>query len=264
MIKQCNEHEKQVILDYIGNDYHRCLYLYLDIIKYGCSSDMTRTWIQLLHGEVSAVILAYHTAFHIFSKKNNYDPREIDDLVSYVKPTIINGAADTIKKLEPYVSNNSYHLSIGHIGEWMGKTYEIDCSVVEASCSDILEVARLLYENEDIGASYLFDDLLKQMQERLEQGFVHSYVVHRDQKVASHLGTGAEVDGVCTIAYGITAPQYRGQGIASILFKHVCSIMKKSGKRVFSVYYSDNARKFHQKVGFVDVCEFGKLYRNAE
>ena len=100
------------------------------------------------------------------------------------------------------------------------------------------------------------------MQDRLNEGYVRSYVLHKNNEVAAHVGTGAEIKNVCTIAYTITSPKYRGQGLAGRLYNYSCSRLKSEGKRIFSVYYPESARVFHHKMGFVDICECGKLFLN--
>ena len=153
----------------------------------------------------------------------------------------------------------------GHIGEWVGNSAIVrKYHIVEAEDKDLPEVARMLYEDEDIGASYLYDDLLMQMRERLKEGFVRSYVIRKNGKAVAHVGTGAETKIACTIAYSITSPHYRGQGMACQLYDYACNQLKKEGKRIFSVYYPESAHQFHHKVGFVDICEFGKLYKIVE
>ena len=261
MIIQCNNSQQEEFLNYIGEDYPKCLYLYLDAVKYGCSSETTRTWMQTRNGVITAVALAYHTALHLFSRNNDFDVLEICELVKEVKPSIVNATANTIKKIEPALIKLGYLSEFGHIGEWKGiPIVETDIQVEEAVDDDIPQVAKMLYEDDDIGASYTYEDLLNQMRERLEEGFVRSFVVRKNKEVIAHLGTGAEMGGLCTISYGITSPECRGQGIASVIFSNVCNLMQSEGKRVFSIYYPENARNFHYKMGFVDICEYGKMY----
>lgn len=263
MISQCNNSQQEALLNYIGEDYPKCLYLYLDVIKYGCLSDTTRTWIQTRDGVITSVVLSYHTALHVFSRISDFDVTEICELVKEVKPTMVNAMAETIRKIEPELSKLGFRSEFGHIGEWMGSADRIeDDEVSIAKEKDIPEVARLLYEDENIGASYIFEDLLKQMQDRIKEGYVRSYVLHKNNEVAAHVGTGAEIKNVCTIAYSITSPKYRGQGLAGRLYNYSCSRLKSEGKRIFSVYYPESARVFHHKMGFVDICKCGKLYLN--
>ncbi len=266
MIELCDNRNENVVINYIGKDYPKCLYLYLDIIKFGCQSDTTQTWIQSRNNEITSVVLAYHTAIHIFSRDNEFDILELADLLMKINPTIINARLETIKKIEPILKGKGFLSEFGHIGEWMedDTSWTQDKDIDLANENDIPQIADLLYEDEDIGASYVYEDLLHQIKERLDEGFTRSYVIRKGDKVIAHVGTGAETDKVCTIAYTITAQDFRGQGLAKKLYNHACGILRKEGKRVFSVYYPENAYKFHHKVGFSDICKFGKLFKNVQ
>lgn len=81
MINLCSNSKAEDILSYIGNEYYKCLYLYIDMQQYGCSSEFTKTWIQEDNGEITAVMLAYHSAMHVYSKQQNFDVQELTEFL---------------------------------------------------------------------------------------------------------------------------------------------------------------------------------------
>ena len=163
------------------------------------------------------------------------------------------------------MSSNGFLSEYGHIGKFVHcEPSPVNCDIRLANKDDIKEIAKLLYEDDDIGTSYTMVDLVKQMEERVESGFVRSYVIKQDNHVVAHLATGAEIAKLCTVCYGITDSNYRGRGYFKNLMVFLCSELRKEGKEIYSVYYMENARKQHHKVGFVDCCDFGKLYRNIQ
>ena len=98
----------------------------------------------------------------------------------------------------------------------------------------------------------------------MKDGFTRSYVIRDNGKVVAHLGTGAEIDNLCTISYVITDPNYRGRGLSTSLFAYACNQLKSEGRDIYSVYYPEYSRRLHHKMGFVDCCAFGKLFRNIQ
>lgn len=262
MIVKCDRNQQNEIVEYIGNEYGKCLYLYIDLIKYGCDSKFANAWKVVDDKGINMVILSYHSALHMYSKNENFDGKEIAKFVRDKKPSIICAAKPLILALKPLLAEDGYETEIGYIGK---KTYSVKPSVyypVEiAQEGDIEQIAKLLYEDNDIGASYSFDDLVIQISERLSQGFVRSFVIKEEDKVVAHLGTGAEIENLCTISYVITDPNYRGKGLSSSLFCYACDELESEGKEIFSVYYPENSRRLHHRMGFVDYCEFGKLFR---
>lgn len=264
IIKISNDYQSTVV-DYIGEEYYKCLYLYIDIRQYGCSSEYTRTWIQENNEEITAVMLSYHSAMHVYSKELNLDVKELSEFILERNPSIICASAELIKLLEPMLCPNGFVSEFGHIGKFVHcMPTQVDCDIRLAENGDIYEIAKLLYEDDDIGSSYNLDDLIKQMEERISDGFVRSYVVKDNTHVVAHLGTGAEIKNLCTISYVITAPDYRGRGLSTSLFAYACKQLKLEGREIYSVYYPENSRRLHHKMGFIDCCEFGKLFRSVQ
>ena len=265
MIIECDDKRMIEILSYIGDEYYKCLYLYIDMQQYGCSSDYTKTWLQEDNGEITAVMLAYHSAMHVYSKQLNFDVQKLTSFLLEKNPSIICASAELIQLLELQMSSDGFISEFGHIGKFVYcEPSSVICDIRLANKEDIIEIAKLLYDDDDIGSSYTMDDLVNQIEERLESGFVRSYVIKEDDHVVAHLGTGAEIDKLCTISYVITNPEYRGRGLSSSLFSYACNQLNSEGKEIFSVYYPENSRRLHHKMGFVDCCEFGKLYRNIQ
>lgn len=262
MIIRCNNSEQQEIIDYIGTDYGKCLYQYINLKKYGCESEYTKVWKVIDGGRLSMTMLAYHSALHLYARDLVFDEEEISNFIREKNPSIICAYRPLIERLKPFLSADGYESEYGHIGK---KTQMIqvkeDVPVKLAKEGDIEQIAQLLYADDDIGASYSFEDLVGQIRERLSQGYVRSYVIRQNSKVIAHLGTGAEIDRLCTINYVITAPKYRGKGLSTSLFCHACKELELEGKEIFSVYYPENSRRLHHKMGFEDYCEFGKLFK---
>ena len=264
MIVKCSNSDKQVIEEYIGKRYPECLYLYLDLKQYGVNSHYTSCWVTKSGENIEAVMLLYHTAMHLFSTSNNFNVQDILEFVSIHKPTIICASKKTIEKISSELMQSGYTVEYGHIGKLNRINKKSNFIPQQAELGDIDEIARLLYQDDDIGASYSFDDLKTQIKERLEEKFVRSYVIKDNGHVVCHVGTGAEISNVCTIAYCITDTKHRGKGLFSSLLAFACEELSKENKEIYSVYYPENSRNLHHKIGFVDCCECGKLFKNID
>lgn len=265
MIIECDNQRKDEILSYIGKDYYKCLYLYIDMQQYGCSSKYTKTWTQKSNDSITAVLLSYHSALHVYSKDLNFEVSELSEFIIRKNPSIICASSEIIKLLEPQMCCNGFVSEFGHIGKYTeNKPSPIKYEIRLACKDDIYEIAKLLYNDVDIGSSYNLQDLINQIEERMKSGFVRSYVIKEERHVIAHLGTGAEIENLSTISYVITAPQYRGRGLSSSLFSYACKQLAAEGREIYSVYYPENSRRLHHKMGFTDCCEFGKLFRNIQ
>ena len=267
MLNRCNAIEQvKEIENYIGNEYHKCIYLYLDLKKYGIFNDNIKIWIQYNeNSEITAVLLKYYTGLHIFSKEHNYNVEELKNLILQEKPTMICGEKIIISILYNSFENSKYCIETG----WVRKLSEIenfDRDDVElASEEDFSGIAKLLYEDEDLGSSYKYDELRQQMIERNKEGFVRNYVIKdSNQAVISHAGTGAENDKVAMLSYVITAPNHRGKGYAKKLCCAVCEDLINEGKEVFLINYSKESTALYDKIGFKICAEWGKMFLNLK
>lgn len=259
MLIKCTKAEADRIKEYIGDDYPHCLYLYMDLLQYGSDSEFTQSWIQEDNGKVTSVVLTYHTALHIFAR-GEFNVSEVVELVKVVKPSQICASKSIILALKMPLSYCGYVAELGYIGK-MDTSDQIDSEIVKlATIHDVDDIAELLYHDEVLGISYTLEDLKAQLRERLSQGFVRSFIIKDGAKIVGHLGTGAEVGNVCVVTYVITDRNYRGRGYAKEMYQVACQELMKEGKEIFAVYYVDSAIKLHHKVGFVDYCEFGKLF----
>lgn len=267
MLLSCkNELELNAIENYIGNEYHKCIYLYLDLKKYGILNDNIKTWIQYNeNSEITAVLLKYYTGLHVFSKKHNYSVEELKTLILQEKPTMVCGEKKIILSLYNSFEHSKYCIETG----WVRKLSEIEnfdrSGVKLAEEEDFSGIAKLLYEDEDLGSSYEYDELKKQMIERNKEGFVRNYVIKdSNQVVISHAGTGAENDKVAMLSYVITDPNHRGKGYAKKLCCAVCEDLIDEGKDVFLINYSKESTALYDKIGFKICAEWGKMFLNLK
>lgn len=260
MIQVCSKEDKAKVIDYIGNQYYKCLYLYLDFLKYGFSYNYVKTWLMLDNDRIVGVILKYKTGMHVFSHDNTFDINEFNDLVLSQHPDMICASKDTALLLIAKLEDSSYKLETGYVGMYSGSDSIDVGEALKARKRDFKEIVSLLYQDEGIGASYDKSILAQQLFERSRQRYSRNIVFKRDNHVVSHVCTGAENENLAVVSGLVTDGRYRGKGLASKLLQICCSELLNEGKKVYSIYYTQAAQHTHHKGGFVDVCEYGKLF----
>lgn len=252
--------------NYIGSSYYKCLYLYLDLEKYGYKNKDIKIWVQENEEKnITAIILMYYSGMHIFSKKYDYNMEEIKKLVLANKPSMICGEKKTISDLYKYLDREKYFIETGWVRK-LSNVSKFDRSEIktEIKKDDFTQIAKLLYEDEDIGSSYKLKELEEQMIERNKEKYSRNYIIKKDDKVVSHAGTGAENEKVAMLSYVITAPQYRGKGYAKKLCSAICEDLILEGKDVFLINYSTESTALYDKIGFKVCCDWGKIFLNLK
>ena len=262
MISECLKTDETRILSYIGKDYPLCLYLYLDLLKYWAESDTVSVYVQTKNDEIEAILLRYYSCLHIFSRQNTNDANELANFICKHDFTMLYCTAVTAEHIYsafPQEIRNRAILSRGWVAQIRHVDREPRGLAVPADRNDFGQIVRLIYDDEDIGRSYKFDDLAKQIEERNQEGYARNLVIKEDELVIAHVCTNAELNRIAVVAELLVRKEYRRRGYASEILREICSQLLAEGKEVFSFYYSDESRTLHKHIGFCEVCDWAKI-----
>lgn len=118
MLLECKDSDKNIILEYIGKDYGKCLYIYIDLCKYGLDNENFNAWIQYgKNHEITAVATEYYKGIQVYSKNADLDGKELSEFIRQKNPPIILGMKETIDTLRQYMPGyrEEVGLSLIHI-----------------------------------------------------------------------------------------------------------------------------------------------------
>lgn len=264
MLVKCDNTYINKLKDYIQENYYKCLYLYLDLIQYGCENPNIDVWIQTKNDNIVAVILKYYTGMHIFSNQHDYELIEIVELIKNEKSTMICGEKQTVLDCFNEMKDEKYEIETGWVRGLKDSELKQYENVEKAQKEDFIDIAKLIYEDEDLGSSYELESLTQQMYERNLEKFTRNYVIHNEGKVIAHASTGAENEKLAMLSYVITDPQHRGKGLAFQVCSNLCKDLIEEGKQIFLINYSQESTKLYDKLGFKICCEWGKLFLNLK
>lgn len=264
MIVRCERKYEELIEKYIGEDYYRCLYLYMNLRKYGIISKSIDVFVETVENEIRAVYLIYFSCIHVYSKDNRFDVRELENLLGeyhvrmiYCERTTATYILDNCIKIQ-----KDFSVTYG----WVAKISRVDKPhtkrVQLASISDFDQIVSMIFGDEDIGRSYDRDELVKQLFQRSQEGYARNYVIKENDLVIAHACTNAEIDRIAVVAELIVNERYRRNGYALEIWRAICEELLNENKQVFSFYYSNESRNLHKKIGFQEICEWGKIVAN--
>jgi len=262
MLIECKNEDKKTILDYIDKDYGKCLYIYIDLCKYGLENENFNAWLQYdSNNKITAVITEYYKGIQIYSKNVDLDAQEIAEFVLQKNPPVTLGIKESIDKIKEFMPG--YNEELGFVGQLSEIKCSINNSAYSASMDELKEIVEILAEDEGIGKPYGFDSLYKQYKERKEENFGRNFILRDDQTndIICHAGTYAELPNLAVIGGVITAPKYRGKGYSKETLAAICQQLQNEGKDIFSFYYIPSATNMHQGVGFKKIGDWAKLFK---
>ena len=261
MIIPCSKNNIDDIFDYIGKDYGKCLYIYIDLKQYGIDDENFNVWIQYnIDSEISAIISEYYGGIQVYSKFCNFDVKEIANFIIKRNPNVIFGMEAIIDKIHELLTD--YDKEIGVVGELIELNYPPNPEVYSASIEELEDIVKIISQDENIGKAYGFESLYNQYVDRKINNFGRNYVLRDDSgEIICHAGTYAELPELAVIGGVITNIPYRGKGFSKGTLATLCSKLKSEKKDVFSYFYIPSASKMHYGVGFKKIGGWAKLFK---
>ena len=263
MIKKCNINDYDNVISYIGDDYYKCLYLYLDFKKYGFESEFVNIYFQVVDESISAIILTYYSSMHVFSKNNNIDYSELTSLVKDINPTMICGEKSIIENINKRIYDGHYKIEIGFVRSIKYINYDENLSISLAAESDFHRITELMMSDKGLSGAFSYNELYKQLLERNKEKFCRNYVYKIDGKIVAHICSGAEDEKYAILTDLIVDKDYRKRGIGKKICQDFCKLMIDEGKEVFLINYTKESGNLYEKIGFKKECEWAKLYRES-
>lgn len=260
MIIKCDKKDIEKIFEYIDNDYGKCLYLYIDLIKYGLENKNFKIWIQYNdENEICALISEYYNGIQIYSKSYDLNGEEIAIFLKEKNPTGISGMKKSIDEIREFLPE--FEEEIGGVGELIELKYPPNPNAYSAPMEELDEITKVISEDENIGKPYGYDSLYKQFCERKKDKFGRNFIL-RDEKtneIICHAATYAELPKLGIISGVLTPPKYRGKGYSKQTLAALCGELKSEGKEIFSYFYTPPAIKMHYGIGFEKIGDWAKL-----
>ena len=259
MIVHLTESEKPDVLRYIGDERGRCLYMYMDILKFGLNSPEVSVWAQQADGEIAALMMKYHNGFHVYAKRTDADFGETAGLIRQIKPGLVCGEGPVVQSLSAalpeYVAEYGVIYKLGRPCACADKT-----DIRTACPDDFRQVARMLKADDDYGSGFTLEELEAQFRGRQESGLSRSLVLRQGNEVVAHVATGAETADVATVNGLVVAESLRHRGLATKVMNALCAELQSEGKDVFSAVYVEPSANLHRKIGFCEYCSWGKMF----
>ncbi|WP_407423115.1 GNAT family N-acetyltransferase [Methanobrevibacter sp.] len=258
MITECNEDNINQVFDYIGDDYEKCLYLYIDLRKYGLTNENFSVWIQYDGNEICGLISQYHNGIQIYSKNHDLIYEELLEFIKDKNPTVISGMGDILLPIRDEFAD--YSETLGSVAKLTELKYPPDPNAYSAPMDELDEIAKLLVQEDNLGKHTGYDLLYQQLCERKKDNFGRNFI-SRDENndIICHAATYAELPELAVVSGVMTSFQYRGKGFSKGTLAALCDQLLSEGKVVFSYFHIPPAIKMHQGVGFKEIGKWMKF-----
>ncbi len=264
MMKQlATASEMEEILNYLKEDIPNCLYIYLDLIKYGLENPNMKTWIDRDDGAIGFIVMKYHDGFQIYSRGPIQNTSEILTLIEEYQPERVSGNEPVIRQLEDLCANeyeSSYGVIFRRTKEQLYRMpTEKRCAF--ANIGDIPEIVDLLLTEKDFEDGYSREELINQLEDRYRTKMGRSMVIRESGKIVGHMATFAETESIAIVSGAVMHKSYRNSDhfvvLADEFYDQLCRIEQKD-----AYFFSINKRQIALFSKLFAICAaYGKLIK---
>lgn len=262
--------DKTEILAYLKPDLGNCLYLFLDIDTYEIGAGVIDVWIQrAIDSTIIGIAMRYMDSFQLYARQENIDKVNYADLANLIKcaeAMRVSAPKGIIRALKSMLEE-SFDDSYGVVMELVSykSLSNLNVHVEEASRGDIPEIVNIIVNDEDLGASYELQEMVKQFEERYDQGMGKSFVIRKDGSIIAHLGFSAITSEFVIAAYTVVKPENRNYPYGAFLDSYLINLLlPRLSKRGFAFMQDSRRIKLFELMGNPIVGEYGKLLRKEK
>lgn len=266
MIELCQDKELvKKIISYIGDDYKKIPYFYVNIVKYGIENSNVKVWIDQ-DDEIKGAYLLYYDCLHFFTRNiESYDCNKVLDMIQEINPKVIMVQGDFGQRIEGMLCDDFY-VEKNHMMDMDGINYKEEiCKSKIAKEDDIEAIVDLLLSDPEYVGVYQRDILVQQLRDRYSDGFGRMVIVRQDNQVVATCSTYGEVPGFALVGGVMVHCDYRRQGLATDVENYICRLLEKEGisRVVFVNYNNEPSLKLHEKLGAVKISSLYKFVRKS-
>ena len=261
MLKKLTDHNVEEVTEFLKQHLEDCIYLYIDIKKYRTTNPAMNVWYEKDAGRIQLVVMRYHTSITFFAEKDNCNLDTVIGLIKKYKPNSISTTKRLAERL--YLLLGTYNVSYGYIIRFLHyPDFGGDHLVELAKDDDMLEIARLVTSDEEIGSYYELQDLADQFLERRRCGMGRNYIVRDNGMIVGHIASYAELDHIGTTGGLVVKPDYQGKLLGAILEGYIIRKMLGEGYQLYG-YVSERKCKLLIRMGNEIATQYGKLTKHA-
>lgn len=255
--------EMEEVLSYLKRDIQNCLYIYIDLERYGIDNPNMKVWVSREKKTINSVVMKYHDGFQVYSKETDSDVDNILELIHEYHPERISGNESIIRQLE-HLCKNDYKASYGAV--FYRTKEQLYAWPVEKRCafadlSDIPEIVDLLLAEKEFGDYYTKEELIRQLEDRYRTKMGRSMIIRESGKIVGHVATFAETEDIAIVSGSVMDKEYRKTDyfytLSNEFYDQICRVEQKDA------YFFSTSRRhiaFFSKY-FAMCASYGKLVR---
>ena len=253
------EDEYSGLMEYLKKDIGSCLYMYCDLVKYGINDPNIHVWYSKIYGEFNCVIMQYFKGAHIYSFNNDYNLEEVVDHFNLIDVDRICGNGIIIRKIQPLMGNRFYAEYGRTLKLSKYKRFKHNIDIETATIYDVCGITELLMSHKLYSDSYSYDQLYKELEDRISRNIGRSFIIKDGDRVVAHDSYNVETENVAVGGLALVHDDYRRTFYGIYLESYMINTMVDEGKTLYAMLFDRRRVEGFVKMGNINIGEYGKM-----
>ena len=266
MVKLCSDTDfVEAALDYIGANYRKVPYCYINLKKYGVSNPDVTVWCDLEGNHVQGIYLLYYDCLHFVTYEADYEYDRLFDMIEKQNPKVVMLQGEVGEQVEEKLEHifsveKNYVIDLG-----FSVKGELSDRVSVACRADMKEIAALMVNDAEYVNVYQEEILLNQLYSRYDDSFARNFVIREQDMITAHFCTYGEVDRFTMLGGLLVHPEHRRKGLGSEISKHAYEVLHREGKDIvgFVNYHNGPSLELHMGLGAKPISSLYKFVRKG-
>ncbi|MCI9109035.1 MAG: hypothetical protein HFI00_12710 [Lachnospiraceae bacterium] len=260
MLKKLVQRDRDRVLSYLEKNFCDCIYLCIDLEKYGVGHPEVGFWYSERKGEPYLVFMKYYDSIQVFCADDNWKAEEYAEWMNQFSVTMIRGNARAIQKLEGYLEG--YHTAYGiTVHETEYREFPQFSMVERAGVEDAMEIARLMCADREFGENYTAENLAVQIRDRMIENVGRNFIIRENGKIAAHVGTFIENAKAAVESGLIVDEKYKNKFYGLIVHEYLKKITMQEGKLLYAFRINDAMQRYTRAANESICGYYGKMTR---
>lgn len=249
MIRCCTEKDREAVLRFANERAGENLFIIGDIESFGIESEVVRTWVEEIDGQLEGIYLKYRNNFVIYSKNQRFDPVEVVELIKSNKIKNINCLKETGDCLAELLEEN-YRLSDCYycVLKNGDKLDEFCDECEDAKVEDIPELADQLSRIQEF--AHTKESALQTVQNYFTDQDRINILIRKNGEIAGSATTAVQSTSAAMVGTVFTVEKYRNRQIASKIVSTICRRILERNKECVLFYDNPKAGSIYHRLGF--------------
>ena len=260
-MKEARESDIAEVLKYLIENIADCIYMYIDIKKYGLENPNMKVWIERDRktNQLLSVVMKYYNNIQLYAQGNTWNQECLIQLLRKEKASMISGKEEMIQALALPLEtqyNNTF-----------GMVYQIEAyrefdeveNIIYAKIEDMPEIASLIYSDDLFHENYQEKVLEEQLTERFLTGMGRNIIIRQDGKIVAHIATYAEFENIAITSGLIVHTDYRKSGLGFLIESFLINELLREEKLVYTFVLEPKRVALLNAIGAKPVSRYGKL-----